>query len=90
MDEMIGGIREVFVSNLQDLAWMDDETRKAAEEKASFIQIAGAVITARKIICFKQSFHFVKPDLCVWLSTFPLSLLVTFSQTKDSCVNIDF
>ncbi|XP_060778990.1 neprilysin-like isoform X1 [Neoarius graeffei] len=38
MDEMIGGIREVFVSNLQDLTWMDDETRKAAEEKALTIR----------------------------------------------------
>ncbi|XP_026783028.1 neprilysin isoform X1 [Pangasianodon hypophthalmus] len=38
MDEMIAGIREVFVSNLQDLAWMDDETKKAAEEKARAIR----------------------------------------------------
>lgn len=37
MDEMIAGIREVFVSNLKDLAWMDDETRKAAEEKVRFV-----------------------------------------------------
>ncbi|XP_047009364.1 neprilysin isoform X1 [Ictalurus punctatus] len=38
MDEMIAGIREVFVSNLQGLSWMDDETRKAAEEKARAIR----------------------------------------------------
>lgn len=37
MDEMIAGIREVFVNNLKDLVWMDDETRKAAEEKVSFV-----------------------------------------------------
>lgn len=35
MDEMIAGIREVFVSNLENLTWMDDETRKAATEKVS-------------------------------------------------------
>lgn len=33
MDEMIGNIREVFVSNLHNLTWMDEETKKAAEEK---------------------------------------------------------
>ncbi|KAM9481768.1 neprilysin-like isoform 1-T1 [Clarias gariepinus] len=38
MDEMIAGIREVFVSNLEDLTWMDDETRKAATEKAQAIR----------------------------------------------------
>ncbi|KAK2847818.1 hypothetical protein Q7C36_009500 [Tachysurus vachellii] len=38
MDEMIAGIREVFVNNLQDLSWMDDETKKAAEEKAQAIR----------------------------------------------------
>uniref|UniRef100_A0A8C2CW84 Neprilysin n=1 Tax=Cyprinus carpio TaxID=7962 RepID=A0A8C2CW84_CYPCA len=32
-DMMITNIREVFVSNLDDLAWMDAETKKAAEEK---------------------------------------------------------
>lgn len=37
MDEMITNIREVFVSNLDDLAWMDAETKKAAEEKVTFI-----------------------------------------------------
>ncbi|KAG1955359.1 neprilysin isoform a [Pimephales promelas] len=38
MDEMITNIREVFVSNLYDLAWMDAETKKAAEEKARTIR----------------------------------------------------
>uniref|UniRef100_A0A8C1VDP6 Neprilysin n=1 Tax=Cyprinus carpio TaxID=7962 RepID=A0A8C1VDP6_CYPCA len=37
MDEMITNIREVFVSNLDDLAWMDAETKKAAEEKVRHI-----------------------------------------------------
>lgn len=31
--EMIKDIREVFISNLQDLTWMDEQTKKAAEEK---------------------------------------------------------
>uniref|UniRef100_A0A8D3C7S8 Neprilysin n=1 Tax=Scophthalmus maximus TaxID=52904 RepID=A0A8D3C7S8_SCOMX len=31
--EMIKDIREVFISNLDDLTWMDAETKKAAEEK---------------------------------------------------------
>ncbi|XDV29344.1 hypothetical protein PO909_032481, partial [Leuciscus waleckii] len=38
MDVMITNIREVFVSNLYDLAWMDAETKKAAEEKARAIR----------------------------------------------------
>ncbi|KAI4876843.1 hypothetical protein NFI96_016975 [Prochilodus magdalenae] len=38
MDEMIVNIREVFVSNLHDLTWMDGETKKAAEEKARAIR----------------------------------------------------
>ncbi|XP_052438210.1 neprilysin isoform X1 [Carassius gibelio] len=38
MDEMITNITEVFVSNLDDLAWMDAETKKAAEEKARAIR----------------------------------------------------
>lgn len=33
MEEMIKEIREVFVSNLDDLTWMDAETKKAAEKK---------------------------------------------------------
>lgn len=33
MEEMIKDIREVFISNLDDLTWMDAETKKAAEEK---------------------------------------------------------
>ena len=33
MNEMIAEIREVFVKNLDDLNWMDAETRNAAEEK---------------------------------------------------------
>lgn len=40
MDEMITNIREVFVSNLEDLAWMDAETKKAAEEKVRLIFIS--------------------------------------------------
>uniref|UniRef100_A0A8C1VD71 Neprilysin n=1 Tax=Cyprinus carpio TaxID=7962 RepID=A0A8C1VD71_CYPCA len=36
-DMMITNIREVFVSNLDDLAWMDAETKKAAEEKVRHI-----------------------------------------------------
>uniref|UniRef100_A0A3B4DY04 Neprilysin n=1 Tax=Pygocentrus nattereri TaxID=42514 RepID=A0A3B4DY04_PYGNA len=35
---MIANIREVFVSNLHDLTWMDDETKKSAEEKARAIR----------------------------------------------------
>lgn len=31
--EMIKDIREVFLSNLEDLTWMDEQTRRAAEEK---------------------------------------------------------
>ncbi|XP_058490717.1 neprilysin-like isoform X2 [Solea solea] len=38
MEEMIKNIREVFISNLEDLTWMDAETRKSAEEKARAIQ----------------------------------------------------
>ncbi|XP_018603852.2 neprilysin-like isoform X2 [Scleropages formosus] len=38
MDEMIAEIREVFVRNLDDLPWMDEETKKAAEEKARAIR----------------------------------------------------
>uniref|UniRef100_A0A3B5BLQ8 Neprilysin n=1 Tax=Stegastes partitus TaxID=144197 RepID=A0A3B5BLQ8_9TELE len=35
---MIKDIREVFISNLDDLTWMDAETKKAAEEKARAIR----------------------------------------------------
>uniref|UniRef100_A0A4W6BZV8 Neprilysin n=1 Tax=Lates calcarifer TaxID=8187 RepID=A0A4W6BZV8_LATCA len=35
---MIKDIREVFISNLNDLTWMDAETKKAAEEKARAIR----------------------------------------------------
>uniref|UniRef100_A0A8C1KDT7 Neprilysin n=1 Tax=Cyprinus carpio TaxID=7962 RepID=A0A8C1KDT7_CYPCA len=38
MDEMITNITDVFVSNLDDLAWMDAETKKAAGEKARAIR----------------------------------------------------
>uniref|UniRef100_A0A8C9ZJP8 Neprilysin n=1 Tax=Sander lucioperca TaxID=283035 RepID=A0A8C9ZJP8_SANLU len=38
MEEMIKDIREVFISNLHDLTWMDAETKKAAEEKARAIR----------------------------------------------------
>ncbi|KAG7268361.1 hypothetical protein CRUP_019571, partial [Coryphaenoides rupestris] len=34
MEEMIADIREVFLSNLDELTWMDAETKKAAKEKA--------------------------------------------------------
>lgn len=37
MEEMIKDIREVFISNLEDLTWMDAETKKAAEEKVMVI-----------------------------------------------------
>ncbi len=37
MEAMIADIREVFISNLDDLTWMDAETKKAAEEKVSVI-----------------------------------------------------
>uniref|UniRef100_A0A8C6T4I0 Neprilysin n=1 Tax=Neogobius melanostomus TaxID=47308 RepID=A0A8C6T4I0_9GOBI len=36
--EMIKDIREVFISNLDDLTWMDAQTKKAAEEKARAIR----------------------------------------------------
>lgn len=37
MEEMIKDIRQVFISNLDDLTWMDAETKKAAEEKVLVI-----------------------------------------------------
>lgn len=37
MDEMIKDIREVFISNLDDLSWMDAKTKRAAEEKVLVI-----------------------------------------------------
>lgn len=36
--EMIKDIREVFLSNVEDLTWMDEQTRRAAEEKARAIR----------------------------------------------------
>uniref|UniRef100_A0AAZ3PMB3 Neprilysin n=1 Tax=Oncorhynchus tshawytscha TaxID=74940 RepID=A0AAZ3PMB3_ONCTS len=36
LGEMISVIREVFISNLDHLRWMDVETKKAAEEKLSY------------------------------------------------------
>lgn len=38
MEEMIKDIREVFISNLNDLTWMDAETKKAAEEKVMHVE----------------------------------------------------
>ncbi|KAJ8280491.1 hypothetical protein GJAV_G00055490 [Gymnothorax javanicus] len=38
VNEMITEIREVFIKNLDDLNWMDEETRKAAEGKARAIR----------------------------------------------------
>lgn len=38
MLEMIKDIREVFISNLDDLTWMDAPTKKAAEEKVLVIR----------------------------------------------------
>ncbi|XP_054901742.1 neprilysin-like isoform X2 [Poeciliopsis prolifica] len=38
MEELIKDIREVFISNLNDLSWMDEKTKKAAEEKARTIR----------------------------------------------------
>ncbi|XP_054901744.1 neprilysin-like [Poeciliopsis prolifica] len=38
MEELIKDIREVFISNLNDLSWMDEKTKKAAEEKARAIR----------------------------------------------------
>lgn len=38
MLEMIKDIREVFISNLDDLTWMDAQTKKAAEEKVLVIR----------------------------------------------------
>lgn len=35
MEEMIKDIREVFISSLKELPWMDAVTKKAAEEKVS-------------------------------------------------------
>uniref|UniRef100_A0A8C9ZU79 Neprilysin n=1 Tax=Sander lucioperca TaxID=283035 RepID=A0A8C9ZU79_SANLU len=40
---MIKDIREVFISNLHDLTWMDAETKKAAEEKVSRPAVGGGV-----------------------------------------------
>lgn len=39
MQEMIKDIREVFISNLDDLTWMDSQTKKAAEEKVQYFQV---------------------------------------------------
>lgn len=39
MEDMIKDIREVFISNLEDLTWMDADTKKAAEEKVPFLLI---------------------------------------------------
>ena len=30
---MVSGIRQVFVNNLQNISWMDDETKKMALKK---------------------------------------------------------
>ncbi|CAB1349311.1 unnamed protein product [Coregonus sp. 'balchen'] len=38
MEEMISVIREVFISNLDHLRWMDAATKKAAEQKAQAIR----------------------------------------------------
>uniref|UniRef100_A0A1A8HY32 Neprilysin n=1 Tax=Nothobranchius kuhntae TaxID=321403 RepID=A0A1A8HY32_NOTKU len=38
MEEMIKDLREVFISNIDELTWMDAETKKAAEEKARAIR----------------------------------------------------
>ncbi|XP_077397778.1 neprilysin-like [Festucalex cinctus] len=38
MEEMIKDIRDVFISNLKELTWMDDVTKKAAEEKVRAIR----------------------------------------------------
>uniref|UniRef100_A0A3Q2YK44 Neprilysin n=1 Tax=Hippocampus comes TaxID=109280 RepID=A0A3Q2YK44_HIPCM len=38
MEEMIKDIREVFISNLKELPWMDAATKKAAEEKVRAIR----------------------------------------------------
>jgi len=32
---MIHAIRKVFIDNLKDIDWMDDATKKAAEDKVS-------------------------------------------------------
>lgn len=36
-EAMINEVRDAFKSNLQNLTWMDDETRDAAESKADAI-----------------------------------------------------
>ncbi|XP_061684047.1 neprilysin-like isoform X3 [Syngnathoides biaculeatus] len=38
MEEMIKEIRDVFISNLKELTWMDEVTKKAAEEKVRAIR----------------------------------------------------
>ncbi|XP_034024150.1 neprilysin-like isoform X2 [Thalassophryne amazonica] len=38
MEEMIADIRAEFIANLEDLTWMDAETKKAAKEKALAIR----------------------------------------------------
>ncbi|XP_032446493.1 neprilysin-like [Xiphophorus hellerii] len=38
MEEMIKDIQEVFISNLDDLSWMDEETKNAAKDKARAIR----------------------------------------------------
>lgn len=38
VQEMIAQIREVFVHTLEELTWMDAETKKKAEEKVRTFQ----------------------------------------------------
>lgn len=70
--EMIKDIREVFLSNLEDLTWMDEQTRRAAEEKVRRLKVAVACLrfairfpTSRKTNSetTKMPFVFFRPEL---------------------------
>lgn len=43
VEEMIADIRDVFINTLDELSWMDAETKKKAEQKVSSVWNAGNV-----------------------------------------------
>lgn len=83
---LLASERCLLVTYKASAGWMMKPGKLQRRRWVSF-RFFGTVMTASKLL--QQSFHFAQPDLCVWLSTFPLSLLVMSSKTKASCVNID-
>uniref|UniRef100_A0A665TET8 Neprilysin n=1 Tax=Echeneis naucrates TaxID=173247 RepID=A0A665TET8_ECHNA len=64
--EMIKDIREVFISNLDDLAWMDAETKKAAEEKyfwSIYDRVLIGLITANPFSSLAEYFENILQNL---------------------------